>query len=204
MNAGKKKRKCPGQHKSQTSGGIVFVNIVQITESDVKSPPPPKKTLNVPWLDPSPITNWLAGRKEVVIKHGEIDFHFNNPPHLATLSQASPRFDEPPPASKAFSVHQISGHSALHITLSRHQDNCVIHIRCARSLPAFTSLINLVLKRSMLARRAIFQEYQSLTSSQSSNAGTPIYWDAREIRVNHIFNNIDIGSPLSCFSVRCV
>ncbi|MDR9228779.1 hypothetical protein FEP08_04330 [Burkholderia multivorans] len=66
----------------------MFVNIVQITESDVKSPPPPKKILNVTWLDPSTITNWLVGRKEVVIKHRKIDFHFHNPPHLATLSQA--------------------------------------------------------------------------------------------------------------------
>lgn len=79
----------------------MFVNIFQITESDVKSPPPPKKILNVPRLDPSPITNWLAGRKEVVIKHREIDFHFNNPSHLATLSQALPRFDEPRPGQQS-------------------------------------------------------------------------------------------------------
>lgn len=66
----------------------MFVNIVQITESDVKSLPPPKKILNVPWLDSSSITNWLVARKAVVIKHRKIDFHFNNPSHLATLFQA--------------------------------------------------------------------------------------------------------------------
>ncbi|WP_146122292.1 hypothetical protein [Burkholderia multivorans] len=86
MNTGKKKRKCPRQHEAQTSRGIVFVNIVQITETHIKSSPLPKEGLNVPWLDPSPTSNWLIERKEVVVEHREIELHFNNPSHLTTLT----------------------------------------------------------------------------------------------------------------------
>lgn len=66
----------------------MFVDIVQIIETHIKSSPPPKEGLNVPWLDPSPTSNWLIETKEIIVEHREINLHFDNPSHLITLTQA--------------------------------------------------------------------------------------------------------------------